>query len=203
MQDVLFEIKGYPHFLQEGDTDCACFFAMAKPYKSRNTDRYVFTILLILHERLTAKSSLNELLDLKLENERLQQRLRDLRAGAQNSSSDLSQSSSSSSSPSTYLSSVLLGQTRMQGSSSLVPSSPTNFYPSGNMNHGKYEDSVPGLLRAGGAYASPTVASSEENDHEEGSKKKKVRARNMRSLFLRLLFLPFRSRRTLESNTSA
>jgi hypothetical protein len=34
--DILFEIKGYPHFVAEQGPDCKCFFAMAKPYPSRN-----------------------------------------------------------------------------------------------------------------------------------------------------------------------
>ena len=34
--EVLFEINGYPHFI-EGDDMCKCFFATAKTYPSRNT----------------------------------------------------------------------------------------------------------------------------------------------------------------------
>ena len=34
--EVLFEINGYPHFI-EGDDTCNCFFATAKTYPSRNT----------------------------------------------------------------------------------------------------------------------------------------------------------------------
>ena len=34
--EVLFEINGYPHFI-EGDDSCQCFFATAKTYPSRNT----------------------------------------------------------------------------------------------------------------------------------------------------------------------
>lgn len=34
--EVLFEINGYPHFM-EGDDSCKCFFATAKTYPSRNT----------------------------------------------------------------------------------------------------------------------------------------------------------------------
>lgn len=36
-KDLLFEIKGYPHFLPETEADSVCFFAMAKPYPSKNT----------------------------------------------------------------------------------------------------------------------------------------------------------------------
>ncbi|XP_006458018.1 putative PHRB protein [Agaricus bisporus var. bisporus H97] len=53
--DILFEIKGYPHFVSDQDPECKCFFAMAKPYPSRNT------------------AMLNTFLELQMENERLQQ----------------------------------------------------------------------------------------------------------------------------------
>ena len=36
-KELLFELKGYPHFV---DDECRCFFAMAKPYPSRNTSMY-------------------------------------------------------------------------------------------------------------------------------------------------------------------
>ncbi|KAF5357959.1 hypothetical protein D9756_001458 [Leucocoprinus leucothites] len=60
--DILFEIKGYPHFVMEQGPDCKCFFAIAKPYPSRNI------------------TMLNTFLDLQTENERLQQRLAALKA---------------------------------------------------------------------------------------------------------------------------
>ena len=33
--EVLFEVKGYPHFI-ENELAPRCFFAVAKPYPSRN-----------------------------------------------------------------------------------------------------------------------------------------------------------------------
>ncbi|KAF7440548.1 blue light receptor [Pleurotus ostreatus] len=60
-REILFEIKGYPHYVGDEQT-CRCFFATAKPYPSRNA------------------AMLNTFLDLKTENERLQQRLAHLRA---------------------------------------------------------------------------------------------------------------------------
>ncbi|KAL4265230.1 Plant GATA Transcription Factor [Pleurotus pulmonarius] len=60
-QEILFEIQGYPHYVGDEQT-CRCFFATAKPYPSRNA------------------AMLNTFLDLKTENERLQQRLAHLRA---------------------------------------------------------------------------------------------------------------------------
>src|SRR6266550_8767602 len=36
-KELLFELKGYPHFVND---ECKCFFAMAKPYPSRNTSMY-------------------------------------------------------------------------------------------------------------------------------------------------------------------
>ncbi|KAM6500417.1 white collar 2 type of transcription factor [Amanita muscaria] len=56
-KEVLVELKGYPHFV---NNECKCFFAMARPYPSRNT------------------SMLNTFLELKMGNERLQQRLSEL-----------------------------------------------------------------------------------------------------------------------------
>jgi len=60
-REVLFEITGYLHVLQDTG-EFQCFFAMAKPYPSRNT------------------AMLNTFLELKMENERFQQRLVHLRA---------------------------------------------------------------------------------------------------------------------------
>ncbi|KAG2364521.1 hypothetical protein BDR07DRAFT_1450276 [Suillus spraguei] len=59
-REVLFEVKGYPHYIDD-EQYARCFFAVAKPYPSRNT------------------AMLNTFLELKIENERLQQRLADLR----------------------------------------------------------------------------------------------------------------------------
>ncbi|KAI0705908.1 hypothetical protein BC835DRAFT_1314125 [Cytidiella melzeri] len=94
-KEVLFEINGYPHFVAGSDsapgvtgfntqdirsmnssegtsrqqddigTSFKCFFAMAKPYPSRNT------------------AMLNTFLELKLENERLQARLQAAKAKAE------------------------------------------------------------------------------------------------------------------------
>jgi len=64
-KEIVFELKGHPHFVQnENDQDCKCVFAVAKPYPSRNT------------------AMLNTFLELKMENERLQRRVLDLRAPA-------------------------------------------------------------------------------------------------------------------------
>lgn len=41
-KEVLFEITGYPHSIP-GEEECKCFFAVAKPYPSRNTAMYVST----------------------------------------------------------------------------------------------------------------------------------------------------------------
>ena len=39
-KEVLFEIRGRPHYLPDTD-DFKCYFAMAQPYPSRNTAMYV------------------------------------------------------------------------------------------------------------------------------------------------------------------
>ncbi|KAG1891459.1 white collar 2 type of transcription factor [Suillus subluteus] len=59
-KEVLFEVKGYPHYIDD-EQYARCFFAVAKPFPSRNT------------------AMLNTFLELKIENERLQQRLAELR----------------------------------------------------------------------------------------------------------------------------
>ncbi|THU88611.1 GATA-domain-containing protein [Dendrothele bispora CBS 962.96] len=61
MKEILFELKGYAKFAHEEDTTCQCFFAMAKPYLSRNI------------------ALLNTMMELQLENEQLQQKLKDLK----------------------------------------------------------------------------------------------------------------------------
>ncbi|KAI9065359.1 GATA-domain-containing protein, partial [Trametes sanguinea] len=60
-REVLFEIRGRPHFLPASD-EFKCYFAMAQPYPSRNI------------------AMLNTFLELKTENERLQQRVAQLRS---------------------------------------------------------------------------------------------------------------------------
>ncbi|KZT26621.1 hypothetical protein NEOLEDRAFT_1132163 [Neolentinus lepideus HHB14362 ss-1] len=62
-KEVLFELKGYPHFVAD-DVECQCFFSVARPYPSRNT------------------AMLNTFLELKIENERLQQRFNELQQRA-------------------------------------------------------------------------------------------------------------------------
>ncbi|KAI8989751.1 hypothetical protein BD414DRAFT_459868 [Trametes punicea] len=63
-REVLFEIRGRPHFLP-GTDEFKCYFAMAQPYPSRNI------------------AMLNTFLELKMENERLQQRVAQLRTQSQ------------------------------------------------------------------------------------------------------------------------
>ncbi|KAF9077214.1 white collar photoreceptors-like protein [Rhodocollybia butyracea] len=70
MKETLFEIKGYPRFAVENNPNsgCQCFFLMAKPYVSRNV------------------SMLNTLMELQLENEHLETKLKALKAKQQSSS---------------------------------------------------------------------------------------------------------------------
>ncbi|KAF9246368.1 white collar 2 type of transcription factor [Melanogaster broomeanus] len=69
--EVLFEMKGYPHFI-ENELSARCFFAVAKPYPGRNV------------------AMLNSFLELKIENERLQRRLAELRVRASSPSAPAS-----------------------------------------------------------------------------------------------------------------
>ncbi|KAJ3874290.1 white collar photoreceptors-like protein [Lentinula edodes] len=78
MKEVLYEIKGYPRFVLENNpsSGCQCFFAMAKPYISRNI------------------TMLNTLMEVQLENEHLQTRLKALRAKQHSAPSSLYSTSS-------------------------------------------------------------------------------------------------------------
>ncbi|KAH8099502.1 blue light receptor [Cristinia sonorae] len=130
VNEVLFEVKGYPHFVVTGE--CKCFFLMAKPYPSRNT------------------AILNTFLELKMENKRLEDRLMYLRslAGEAGSTSQASTSSTSPVAPmNPYgVSTFQLGYSHYShsGSGSILPISrpyplpePTSFYS------GTYEELMP------------------------------------------------------------
>ncbi|KAI0950127.1 hypothetical protein AcV7_008688 [Taiwanofungus camphoratus] len=79
-REVLFEITGHAH-PGGGAGAFQCFFAVAKPYPSRNT------------------AMLNTFLELKMENERLQQRLLQLRAQHQAAEAPPSGSASAANDP--------------------------------------------------------------------------------------------------------
>ena len=84
-KEVLFEIRGRPHYLPSSD-DFKCYFAMAQPYPSRNTAMYVHPPArnVLGHEANgAAVVRLNTFLELKMENERLQQRVAQLRVQSQ------------------------------------------------------------------------------------------------------------------------
>ncbi|KIY42936.1 hypothetical protein FISHEDRAFT_54434 [Fistulina hepatica ATCC 64428] len=65
VREILFEITGYAHFVEpDGPSEpaqCKCFFAMARPYPSKNT------------------AMLNTFLELKMENRKLEHRINELR----------------------------------------------------------------------------------------------------------------------------
>lgn len=84
----VYEIKGHPHFSGPPSTlsacgsnlmlDCRCFFIMARPYPTRGTAMSVSsrTGCICRVGALTLRSNrLDSFLELKLENERLRQRL--------------------------------------------------------------------------------------------------------------------------------
>lgn len=86
-KEVLFEIMGYPHFM-EGEDECKCFLAVAKPYPSRNTAMYVSRLSLIMlfyrsYAETKAGDRMNTFLELKIENARLQEHLYALRLRSQ------------------------------------------------------------------------------------------------------------------------
>lgn len=91
----VFELRGHGHYNPD-QRDCQCFFVMARPYPSRNT------------------SMLDSFLELKIENERLRQRLIDLRPSA------------SSYPPPPYLSGASISNTRGGGADVMFPSDSLN-----------------------------------------------------------------------------
>ncbi|KAF8965217.1 hypothetical protein BDZ97DRAFT_1812751 [Flammula alnicola] len=164
-KDVIFDIKFYPHIV-ENEVEAKCIFAMASPYPSKNT------------------AMLNTILDLKAENDRLQQKVTEYRnrlpaeaftsgrpppsqAGSMYATSSLhpklhapvsgSMPQKSAELPGAYLTSSTMLSGTFEGASS-SPADPTEFGKSS-------------------VYAS--TSANPEDQGEEGSKKKKLkRAQN-------------------------
>ncbi|KAJ7578387.1 white collar 2 type of transcription factor [Mycena floridula] len=171
-KSLLFEIKGHAHFMSQDE--CACFFAAATPFESRNT------------------SGINALLELKIENERLQQRLRDLKdSKALASMNDLQQSQAamrnvahsyhnpaffSPTNQQPYRSSSLILNDQISGTGTQAPSSTyypqrTNQFNSAPFTFGTDATATPSL---GNPFiSSPTLSNSDED--EETRKKKKLK----------------------------
>ncbi|KAH7929684.1 hypothetical protein BV22DRAFT_117494 [Leucogyrophana mollusca] len=165
-KEVLFELKGYPHYI-DGESDCRCFFAVAKPYPSRNT------------------AMLNTFLELKMENERLQQRLAELRVRVPLPGS------------STGLGMPMYGgnpgpsssQSLSSGALRPVGDMTTPAYYSSHQNKTSYEDPMSNSMRnnfdslsalAYGSLYAPTAQSTsqtntEDDMSEESAKRKKMR----------------------------
>ncbi|KAF9227739.1 hypothetical protein BS17DRAFT_402023 [Gyrodon lividus] len=161
--EVLFEIKGYPHFI-ENELTARCFFAVAKPYPSRNV------------------AMLNTFLELKIENERLQKRLAELRVRAPSPSALLSGTSTSSvgSSPATRGSvpSVALRSADMS-SSYHPPHQPRSPYddpsPPANQMRGSGYNSLP-MHPYGGQHTSASGAQPTDGDlGDDTSRRRKMR----------------------------
>jgi len=165
-KEIVFELKGYPHFVQEGnDLDCKCVFAVAKPYPSRNT------------------AMLNTFLELKMENERLQQRVNDLRASATLVSMTIpavsqpvpsNYSASTSSMPPQARTIVAHPSQRpMEGAQPYYPGHARAGYDDilvNSIRHGFDEGRVYGPV--------PPSHSPEEDDSEDGQRKKKLKKSN-------------------------
>ncbi|KAF9013936.1 hypothetical protein BDQ17DRAFT_1418879 [Cyathus striatus] len=162
-RDLLFEVKGYPHFLEEEPGSPRCFFIMAKPYPSKNT------------------ALLNTFLELKVENERLQQRALELRnrlplqlaASAIQSSGTTQQNSmyATSSMQSSRGHSGALSTQRMDNSG--------NYYTTPALSSGSYEDSLGSASMntfEGSMYGNNNFyGANPEEESEDGSKKKKLK----------------------------
>ncbi|EGN95626.1 hypothetical protein SERLA73DRAFT_186737 [Serpula lacrymans var. lacrymans S7.3] len=168
-KEVLFELQGYPHYVDD-EVDCRCFFAVAKPYPSRNT------------------AMLNTFLELKIENERLQQRLAELRIRVPSGSSSIVPSNSNSASvygmnsmPTTESMTIV----NSIPSTSQHPDPNTSYYPI-HRNMSSYENIKPHSLGdtfepmnalAYTGYFTPAVlpSSVDEETSEEGLKRKKFK----------------------------
>ncbi|KAF8350600.1 white collar 2 type of transcription factor [Amanita rubescens] len=156
-KELLFELKGYPHFVND---ECRCFFAMAKPYPSRNT------------------SMLNTFLELKMEHERLRHRLTELQSQLPPRTSASSPSIPTTSAiyaTSTIPSQGLLPVTGPQYSKSL--DHPNTRYALSSAN---YEDILSGSrdVLESANYGRCSLYSSSvhaDEDSEEGVKKKKLK----------------------------
>ncbi|KAF8559728.1 hypothetical protein OG21DRAFT_1502956 [Imleria badia] len=153
--EVLFEVKGYPHFI-ENELAPRCFFTVAKPYPSRNV------------------AMLNTFLELKMENERLQKRLAELRVRAPSPSTPISGPSASpvyslrsssvsrSSAPSVSLRSPDVPSALYSQHLARRPSY-DNFGSSGSQAQGTAYESH-GLHTYSGHYTSPSSAQPADDD---------------------------------------
>ncbi|KZT09753.1 uncharacterized protein LAESUDRAFT_722738 [Laetiporus sulphureus 93-53] len=138
-REVLFEIIGYAHTASGVRTkatsngeDCQVIFAAAKPYPSRNT------------------AMLNTFLELKMENERLQQRVLQLRAQARALDAPIPSSS---------------------------PPGPSGHFAQQNEGYyGQYEEIVQGVGAKRGRFEGDAGSTVGGEDDENGSKKKLKRS---------------------------
>ncbi|KAG7092817.1 hypothetical protein E1B28_009133 [Marasmius oreades] len=145
VKEILFEIKGYPRYAKQdsfGNVD-QFFFALAKPYLSRNT------------------TMLNTVLELQLENEYLQKRLRTLKTKIQNGL------------PNSQHSSALSGagqHTSMNGSNHYYPSHDTEgMYDANKTSAGG------GSFDLTGSSSTNVILDGTNEEPEDGSKKKKIK----------------------------
>jgi len=161
-KDVLFEFKGYPHFVSETGAESVCFFAMAKPYPSKNT------------------AMLNTYLDLKVDNECLQQKLKYLKSTipALAASTQVPPPQSGSIYETATITPSLTPEISVPLSQSLEPSSTS---ASTDLNSAALEEGLPknafegnSVSGVGNFYGAATVLPHEE-EGEDISKKKKLR----------------------------
>ncbi|KAF8636495.1 hypothetical protein AX17_003310 [Amanita inopinata Kibby_2008] len=154
-KDILFELKGYPHLVN--DNECKCFFVMARPYPSRNT------------------AMLNTFLELKIENERLQQRVAELKSLLPLHSGS---SSTSSSNGSAYATSTMQQQRLLSTSGPHQKSLNTSaiYFASSATS---CDESLPGMRNScelpcygSGLYA---TSAHPDEDAEDGLRKKKLK----------------------------
>jgi len=182
-KDTLFEIQGSAHYNSDSASTCKCFFAVAKPFPSRNTAMFVGLAIFVPSCILIwfKFGRLDTFLESKLENDRLQRRLKSLKTlkaqkvavaasgssftGSRMHPAPLSLPSSSSSPYQMYSSGMTQAQAvaaaKMFDQDSMMQRTPTSS---------KFDQSM--MYGASAQYSPPKQ---EEDQLEEGGKKKKVR----------------------------
>ncbi|TFY51824.1 hypothetical protein EVG20_g10821 [Dentipellis fragilis] len=182
-KEVLFEIGGYAHFSAPEDVHCRCFFAVAKPYPSRNTAMCVphFLLRALQHGScgrggvgagmlivVTVAGRMNTFLELKMENARLQERLRVLKefSAAQTQAAQAGGSAGYGAVPSQIpVNMGFDGVSAYSSGSGGDPSSmaPASYYALQNHGYGA------------GAYAA-VVTAEDDGEDQQAKKKRKVYA---------------------------
>ncbi|EJD02231.1 uncharacterized protein FOMMEDRAFT_29301 [Fomitiporia mediterranea MF3/22] len=145
-KELLFEVRGHALYTPN-DNECKCFLVVAKPYPSRNM------------------AVLNTFLELKIENERLTQRLKELKA-----QQDLLPASADEHAASAPLTTM----TQFSGFEFARPPSSASQSPLSGSAAGGI-----GTIHTGFVHSTLPNTNPRDDDSEDGSKRKKVKKTNV------------------------